>query len=101
MKKAVADLAPTLPVNEIYFRTNPHSTRIFHAKCTFPGPVRRPSDPGVSISRKSTQEGAPVFCASGFQDHDLPLVGQKISTCRCSANAFWFAVTALAFVQAI
>ena len=28
-------------------------------------------DPGVSISRKSTQEGAPVTCASGFQDHDL------------------------------
>ena len=72
MKKAVADLAPTLPVNEIYFRTNPHSTRIFHVKCTFPGPVRRPSDPGVSISRKSTQEGAPVTCASGFQDYDLP-----------------------------
>ena len=46
--------------------------RILHVKCTFPGPVRRPSDPGVSISRKSTQEGAPVTCASGFRDYDLP-----------------------------
>lgn len=84
MKKAVADLAPTLPVNEIYFRTNPHSTRIFHAKCTFPGPVRRPSDPGVSISRKSTQEGAPVTCASSFQDYDLPrLHAFSIDTSDC------------------
>ena len=58
-------------------------------------------DPGVSISRTHARKGALVFCASGFQDHDLPPVGQKISTCRCSANAFWFAVTALAFVQAI
>lgn len=72
MKKAVVDLAPALPVNEIYFRTNPHSTRIFHAKCPFPGPVRRPSDPGVSISRTDARKGAPVSCASGFQDHDLP-----------------------------
>ena len=29
-------------------------------------------DPGVSISRTHARKGAPVFCASGFQDHDLP-----------------------------
>ena len=53
-------------------------------KCTFPGPVRRPSDPGVSISRKSTQEGAPVTCASSFQDYDLPrLHAFSIDTSDC------------------
>ena len=72
MKKAVADLAPTLPVKVINFFKQ---IRILRAFCTrnihFLRCHLRLSDPGVSISRKSTQEGT-VRYASGFRDLHLP-----------------------------
>ena len=70
MKKAAADLAPTLPVKNIIFLNKSAFYAVFHTTCTFPG--MPPKGPGVSISWKSTQEGAPVFCRNVFQYFDLP-----------------------------
>jgi hypothetical protein len=84
MKKAVADLAPTLPVKVIGFSCKSAFYADFSHDMYVSGGCRpKASDPGVSISRKSTQEGAAVTCASGFQDYDLPASTHHLAENDC------------------
>ena len=58
MKKAAADLAPTLPVKNIIFLNKSAFYAVFHTTCTFPGmPPKGLRPPGYQFRGNQRKRG--------------------------------------------
>ena len=84
MKKAVADLAPTLPVKVIGFSNKSAFYVTFSRDMYVSGDAtQRPPTPGHQFRGNQRKRGAAVTCASGFQDYDLPASTHHLAENDC------------------
>ena len=84
MKKAVADLAPALPVKVISFSNKSAFYAVFHTTCAFPWDAfQRPPTPGYQFrgnqrkrERRSSAETSFSILTSplAFREHDIIMI---------------------------